>query len=79
MFFSDYLIGLMWLWVKTNGTILGQLNSPPILEPILVGIGMFTGGTIWILAMVYESRRCVKRGFLLEACGIPNEVAKGQC
>ena len=23
--------------------------SPPILEPILVGIGMFTGGMIWIL------------------------------
>ena len=25
--------------------ILGSVNSPPILEPILVGIGMFTGGT----------------------------------
>ena len=24
-------------------------GAPPILEPILVGIGMFTGGTIWIL------------------------------
>ena len=25
------------------------VGAPPILEPILVGIGMFTGGTIWIL------------------------------
>ena len=24
-------------------------GAPPILEPILVGIGMFTGGRIWIL------------------------------
>ena len=24
-------------------------GAPPILEPILVGIGMFTGGTIWVL------------------------------
>ena len=34
----------MWPWVKTNGTILGVFGAPPILEPILVGIGMFTGG-----------------------------------
>ena len=27
----------------------GSVNSPPILGPILVMIGMFTGGTIWIL------------------------------
>ena len=27
----------IWLQVKTNGTILGQANSPPILRPILVG------------------------------------------
>ena len=34
------------IWpVKTNGTILGWVNSPPILEPILVEIEMFTGGT----------------------------------
>ena len=25
------------------------VGAPPILEPILAGIGMFTGGTIWIL------------------------------
>ena len=25
------------------------VGAPPILEPILVGIGMFTGGTIWVL------------------------------
>ena len=32
----------IWLWVNTNGTMLG-VGAPPILEPILVGIGMFTG------------------------------------
>ena len=25
------------------------VGAPPILEPILVRVGMFTGGTIWIL------------------------------
>ena len=37
----------IWRGVKTNGIPfwLGLVNSPPILEPILVGIGMFTGGT----------------------------------
>ena len=25
------------------------VGAPPILEPVLVGIGMFTGSTIWIL------------------------------
>ena len=25
------------------------VGAPPILEPILVGIGRFTGGTIWTL------------------------------
>ena len=25
------------------------VGAPPILEPILVGVGMFTGGTIWLL------------------------------
>ena len=25
------------------------IGAPPILEPISVGIGMFTGGTIWVL------------------------------
>ena len=39
----------IWPWVKTNGTILGYVGAPPILKPILVGIGMFTGGAIWIL------------------------------
>ena len=27
------------------GTIFGVFGAPPILEPILVGIGMFSGGT----------------------------------
>ena len=40
---------LMWLWLsKPVGSHFG-LGAPPILEPILVGIGMFTGGTIWLL------------------------------
>ena len=34
----------IWLWVKTNGCHFG-VGAPPILGPILVGIGMFTGGT----------------------------------
>ena len=25
------------------------VGAPPILEPIFVGVGMFTGGTIWLL------------------------------
>ena len=33
---------------KPMGSHFG-LGAPPILEPILVGIGMFTGGTIWVL------------------------------
>ena len=37
-----------WLWVKTIGTILG-VGAPPLLGFVLVGIGMFTGGTIWFL------------------------------
>ena len=32
---------------KLMGSNFG-VDAPPILEPILVGIGMFTGGTIWI-------------------------------
>ena len=32
----------IWLWVKTYGI-------PPILGPIFVGLGLFPGGTIWIL------------------------------
>ena len=30
---------------KQSDPMLGYANSPPILEPILVGIGMFAGGT----------------------------------
>ena len=29
------------------------MGAPPILEPILVGIGMFTGDTIWVLTHGY--------------------------
>ena len=32
------------------GSHVGWVNSPPMLEPIFAGIGMFAGGTIWILA-----------------------------
>ena len=31
--------------VKTNGIPFWGIGAPPILEPILVGIGMFSGGT----------------------------------
>ena len=31
--------------VKTNGIPFWLVGAPPILEPISVGIGMFTGGT----------------------------------
>ena len=31
------------LWVKTNGNYQFWVGAPPILVPILVGIGMFTG------------------------------------
>ena len=32
----------MWLWVKANCPF--KVGAPPILEPILVRIGMCTGG-----------------------------------
>ena len=37
---------LIWPWFKANGIPFWRfsVNSPPILEPILVGIGMFTWG-----------------------------------
>ena len=36
--------------VNTNGIPVWGICAPPILEPIfLVEIGLFTGGTIWIL------------------------------
>ena len=43
-------------------TVLGshfgwQVHSPPILEPISVGIGMFTG-TIWVLTHAHMSPMC---------------------
>ena len=41
------LEAVTWPWSKPLwDPVLGfSVNSPPILEPILVGIGMFTGGT----------------------------------
>ena len=35
--------------VKTNGIPFFRVGAPPVLGFILVGIGMFTGGTIWVL------------------------------
>ena len=36
----------IWLWLsKPMGSHFGGFGAPPILEPILVGIGMFIGGT----------------------------------
>ena len=44
--------------VKTVlGSHFGVFGAPPVLEPILVGIGMFTGGTIWILTHGYMTKR----------------------
>ena len=40
----------LWLWVKTNGTILGVFGAPPMLVYFSGWIWMFTGRTIWILA-----------------------------
>ena len=45
---------LLCIWAEPPQAYLGDdvfisVNSPPILEPVLVGIGMFTGGTIRIL------------------------------
>ena len=41
--------GQMWLWSKRFWIPFWKVGAiPPILEPILVGIGMFTGCTIWI-------------------------------
>ena len=43
----------MWLWWSKpfwdEPFWLDCVNSPPIVGFILVGIGRFTGGTIWIL------------------------------
>ena len=33
----------IWLWVKANGTILGEVDDP--FQSILVGIGLLTGGS----------------------------------
>ena len=47
----------LWLWVKSNDTILGVFGAPPILEPILVRIGTFTWG-LW--AAQVDERLCLK-------------------
>ena len=39
------------------------VGAPPILEPILVGTGMFTGGRIWILTHGHiRLSECERRG-----------------
>ena len=43
---SAHLATPQLAWVKTNGTILGWVHHP--FQSLLVGIGMFTGGTIWV-------------------------------
>ena len=42
-------LGISQLAVGQNQWYHFGVGAPPILEPILVGIGMFTGGAIWIL------------------------------
>ena len=39
----------MAVGVKTDGILFWGIGAPPMFEPILVVIGMFTGGTIWLL------------------------------
>ena len=39
------------------------VGAPPILEPILVGIGMFTGGTIWTLTHGHLRQRLSARRY----------------
>ena len=49
------------LWVKESKPFWYRfgVGAPPILEPILVGIGMFTGGAIWMThGHVAQSEDC---------------------
>ena len=58
----------IWLWVKT---VLGShfgVAAPPILEPILVGIGM-TGATIWTLTHGHLNVRQQWGPFLVSPLG----------
>ena len=43
------------------------VGAPPILEPILVGIGMFSGGAIWILTHGHVDLRSLEVGQRHEA------------
>ena len=58
---------------KRRGSHFG-VGAPPILEPILVGIGMFTGGTIWVAVVGLEDQCVVawlrKLGGLLQGLSI---------
>ena len=65
---SSIVFGI-WLWVKTWCHF--GVGAPPTLEPIFVRVGMFTGGTIWLLThghlkvTIYLTRRALdlERGF----------------
>ena len=40
------------------------VGAPPILEPMLVGIGMFTGGTIWVLSHSHIQEQKCRTSFI---------------
>ena len=53
--------------------------APPILEPSLVRIGMFTGGTIWILTHGHASftaRELVSAGDARDTVDFANTLAR---
>ena len=57
------------LWLsKPVGSHFG-VGAPPILEPTFVGIGMFTGGTVWILTHGHISSVPKQTSFATCFCG----------
>ena len=78
----------IWLWIKTTGTIF-RAGAPPILVYFSGWIGMFTGGTIWILThgllfskpsktqgkriRLFKKERCLKR---MEKESTPREMVR---
>ena len=53
-----------WLWVKTNGIPFWDRCTTHFRTCILVGIGMFTGGTIWVLTHGHLRLVWSKKGVL---------------
>ena len=47
------------LTVVVDPTLGLSVNLPPMFGPILVGIGLLTGGTIWVLTHGHFSQKWV--------------------